>query len=298
MADWKDSLNLPRTDFPMKANLPTAEPQALARWEEMGLYERIRAARAGRPKYVLHDGPPYANGQIHLGTALNKILKDFVVKSRTMAGFDSPYVPGYDCHGLPIELKVDRELGPKKRDMSAADFRRACRAYAERFIGVMTEEFKRLGIFGDWDHPVPDDGVQVPGGDRARARQVRRARAWSSRARSRCTGASTAARRWPKRKSSTRTTRRRRSTSSSRSPPDSADELGARIPELAGPRRLGADLDDDAVDDPVEPGDRLSPGVRLRGLRRRRPRGDRRGGAGAVGRGRGRAARSASRWRG
>ena len=153
MAEWKDTLNLPRTDFPMKANLQTAEPQALARWEAMGLYDRIREARAGRPKLVLHDGPPYANGQIHLGTALNKILKDFVVKSRTMAGFDSPYVPGYDCHGLPIELKVDRELGPKKREMSVADFRRACRAYAERFIGVMTSEFKRLGIFGDWDHP-------------------------------------------------------------------------------------------------------------------------------------------------
>jgi len=153
MADWKDSLNLPRTEFPMKANLTAAEPVALARWAGMGLYERIREARAGRPKFVLHDGPPYANGQIHLGTALNKILKDFVVKSRTMAGFDSPYVPGYDCHGLPIELKVDRELGPKKRDMSAADFRRACRAYAQRFIGVMTEEFQRLGIFGDWDRP-------------------------------------------------------------------------------------------------------------------------------------------------
>ena len=153
MADWKDSLNLPRTDFPMKANLPVAEPAALARWEEMGLYQRIREARAGSPKYVLHDGPPYANGQIHLGTALNKILKDFVVKSRTMAGFDAPYVPGYDCHGLPIELKVDRELGAKKRDMSPADFRRACRGYADRFIGVMTEEFKRLGVFGDWDRP-------------------------------------------------------------------------------------------------------------------------------------------------
>jgi len=153
MADWKDTLNLPRTDFPMKANLQTAEPQALARWQEMGLYDRIREARAGRPKFVLHDGPPYANGQIHLGTALNKILKDFVVKSRTMAGFDAPYVPGYDCHGLPIELKVDRELGAKKREMSMADFRRACRAYAERFIGVMTSEFQRLGIFGDWAHP-------------------------------------------------------------------------------------------------------------------------------------------------
>jgi isoleucyl-tRNA synthetase len=153
MADWKDTLNLPRTEFPMKANLPVAEPQALARWAEMDLYGEIRKARSGRPKFVLHDGPPYANGQIHLGTALNKILKDFVVKSRSMAGFDAPYVPGYDCHGLPIELKVDRELGPKKRDMTVADFRRACRAYAERFIGVMTQEFQRLGVFGQWDTP-------------------------------------------------------------------------------------------------------------------------------------------------
>jgi isoleucyl-tRNA synthetase len=153
MADWKDTLNLPRTGFPMKANLPTSEPEALARWAAMDLYGKIRAKRQGARKFVLHDGPPYANGQIHLGTALNKLLKDFVVKSRSMAGFDAPYVPGYDCHGLPIELKVDRELGPKKRDMSIADFRRACRAYAERYIGVMTGEFQRLGILGDWEHP-------------------------------------------------------------------------------------------------------------------------------------------------
>ena len=153
MADWKDTLNLPRTDFPMKANLQTAEPEALARWAGMNLYGKIRERRKGAPTFVLHDGPPYANGQIHLGTALNKILKDLVVKSRTMAGFDAPYVPGYDCHGLPIESKVDRELGPKKREMSVADFRRACRGYADRFIGVMTEEFKRLMVFGDWDHP-------------------------------------------------------------------------------------------------------------------------------------------------
>jgi isoleucyl-tRNA synthetase len=153
MAEWKDTLNLPRTGFPMKANLPTTEPEALARWAAMDLYGRIRAKRQGAPKFVLHDGPPYANGQIHLGTALNKLLKDFVVKSRSMAGFDAPYVPGYDCHGLPIELKVDRELGAKKREMSVADFRRACRAYAERFIGVMTQEFQRLGILGDWEHP-------------------------------------------------------------------------------------------------------------------------------------------------
>ena len=153
MPEWKETLNLPRTTFPMKASLQTTEPETIAWWEQMDLYGRIRAARAGRPKFVLHDGPPYANGQIHLGTALNKILKDFVVKSRSMAGFDAPYLPGYDCHGLPIELKVDRELGPKKREMSLADIRRACRAYANRFIGVMTDEFKRLAIQGDWAHP-------------------------------------------------------------------------------------------------------------------------------------------------
>jgi isoleucyl-tRNA synthetase len=137
----------------MKANLPVAEPQALARWAAMDLYGTIRARRAGAPKFVLHDGPPYANGKIHIGTALNKILKDLVVKSKTMAGYDAPYVPGYDCHGLPIELQVDRELGGKKRTLSTADFRRACRAYAERFIGVMSEEFQRLGVLGDWSHP-------------------------------------------------------------------------------------------------------------------------------------------------
>ena len=153
MPEWKDTVNLPRTDFPMKANLQAAEPEWLARWQAMDLYGKIAESRRGAPKFVLHDGPPYANGQIHLGTALNKILKDFVVKSRSMAGFDAPYVPGYDCHGLPIELRVERELGPKRRGMPLADFRRACRAYAERFIGVMTEEFKRLGVFGDWNHP-------------------------------------------------------------------------------------------------------------------------------------------------
>ena len=153
MPEWKDTVNLPRTDFPMRGNLPTSEPAMLARWAEMDLYGQIRRRRAGAPTFVLHDGPPYANGQIHLGTALNKILKDIVVKSKSMAGFDAPYVPGYDCHGLPIELKVDRELGPKKREMPVADFRRACRAYAERFIGVMTDEFQRLGVLGDWAHP-------------------------------------------------------------------------------------------------------------------------------------------------
>ncbi len=153
MPEWKDTVNLPRTDFPMKASLPTSEPEALARWAAMDLYGQIRARRRGAPKFVLHDGPPYANGNIHIGTAMNKILKDLVVKSRSMAGYDAPYVVGYDCHGLPIELQVDRELGPKKRDMPVADFCRACRAYAERFIGTMTEQFERLGVLGTWDEP-------------------------------------------------------------------------------------------------------------------------------------------------
>ncbi len=153
MADWKETLNLPRTGFPMKANLQAAEPDALARWERDGLYAQIRSRRAGATPFILHDGPPYANGRIHLGTALNKVLKDFVVRSRTMAGFDAPYVPGWDCHGLPIELRVDRELGPKKRQMSIGDFRRACRDYAARFVDVQRADFKRLGVMGEWDDP-------------------------------------------------------------------------------------------------------------------------------------------------
>jgi isoleucyl-tRNA synthetase len=153
MPDWKDTCNLPRTAFAMKANLQAAEPEAITRWEQMDLYGQLRRARAGADKFVLHDGPPYANGEIHIGTALNKVLKDFVVKSRSMAGFDAPYVPGWDCHGLPIELKVDRQLGPKKRQMSVADFRRECQAYAAKYVGIMREDFKRLGVFGEWDNP-------------------------------------------------------------------------------------------------------------------------------------------------
>src|ERR671915_1753571 len=144
--DLKKTVNLPKTAFAQKANLVQSEPARLKKWTEMSLYEMIQRSRAGRAKFVLHDGPPYANADIHLGTALNKILKDLVVKSRSMAGFDAPYVPGYDCHGLPIELRVDRELGPKKREMSLADIRRACREYAGRFIDVMTGEFKRLMV--------------------------------------------------------------------------------------------------------------------------------------------------------
>jgi len=151
--DWKKTLNLPRTEFAMKANLPLNEPKRLERWNTIDLYDLIRQKRAGRPKWVLHDGPPYANGQIHIGHALNKILKDIVVKSRTMMGFDSPYVPGWDCHGLPIEHQVDKELGAKKREMSSAEFRRECRAFAFRFVGIQRDDFKRLGVLGDWARP-------------------------------------------------------------------------------------------------------------------------------------------------
>ena len=153
MSDWKDTLNLPRTDFPMKAGLQTIEPKVIERWDEMDLYGRIRTLRSGSPTFVLHDGPPYANGRIHIGHALNKILKDFVVKARTMAGFDAPYVPGWDCHGLPIELMVDRELGRKKRDVSVYDFRRACRTYAAKYVDIQRNDFRRLGILGTWDAP-------------------------------------------------------------------------------------------------------------------------------------------------
>ncbi len=151
--DLKQTLNLPRTAFPMKADLPTTEPKILARWEAENLYGQIRAASAGRPAYLLHDGPPYANGKIHLGTAFNKILKDFILKSKTAAGFDAPYVPGWDCHGLPIEFKVDQELGSKKAQMSASEIRRECRKYAEKFVNLQREDFKRLGVLGRWDKP-------------------------------------------------------------------------------------------------------------------------------------------------
>jgi isoleucyl-tRNA synthetase len=151
--DYKSTLNLPRTDFPMKADLARREPERLAAWDAMNLEAKIRAARAGSPKFIFHDGPPYANGHIHLGTAMNKILKDGVVRSRTMLGFDAPYVPGWDCHGLPIEQKVDKQLGSKMREMDAVAVRRACREYAQSFIDIQREEFRRLGVGGNWKRP-------------------------------------------------------------------------------------------------------------------------------------------------
>ncbi len=157
MSDWKDTLNLPKTAFRMKASLPRTEPETIARWDRIGLYEKIRERRRGARRYVLHDGPPYANGEIHVGTALNKILKDIVVRSRTMAGFDAPYVPGWDCHGLPIELRVERELGGGKASGKQAppvvEVRRACRRYAEKYIDIQRSGFRRLGVLGAWREP-------------------------------------------------------------------------------------------------------------------------------------------------
>jgi isoleucyl-tRNA synthetase len=151
--DYKKTLNLPRTDFPMKAELPRREPEMLRFWTEMELYGRIREKSRGKPRFILHDGPPYANGHIHLGHALNKILKDIIIKSRQMMGFDCPYVPGWDCHGLPIEHQVDKELKAKGATLSQFEVRQRCRAYAQKFIGIQREEFERLGVLGDWQHP-------------------------------------------------------------------------------------------------------------------------------------------------
>src|SRR5213596_1362751 len=157
--DYKATLNLPKTAFPMKANLPQTEPQMLAWWEQIGIYKRLRQVSADRPLWILHDGPPYANGSIHMGHVLNKVLKDIVVKSRTMLGFNAVYVPGFDCHGLPIEHQVDKELGldqpgvDVRRAMDPVEKIRRCRAYAQKYVDIQSEEFQRLGVFGDWEHP-------------------------------------------------------------------------------------------------------------------------------------------------
>jgi isoleucyl-tRNA synthetase len=152
--EYKDTLNLPRTDFPMKADLVTREPERLKQWESANLYQRIQATRAGASKFVLHDGPPFANGDVHIGTALNKILKDIIIKYKTLRGFSAPYIPGWDCHGLPIEFKVSQEM--RKAGDTAADaatIRRACEAYARKYIEIQRAQFKRLGVLGDWDKP-------------------------------------------------------------------------------------------------------------------------------------------------
>lgn len=153
MADYKQTLNLPATDFPMKAGLPNREPSILKRWQEQNLYRQLRENNANKPKFILHDGPPYANGDIHIGHAVNKILKDMILKAKTLSGFDTPYVPGWDCHGLPIELNVEKKVGKPGVKVSASEFRQACREYAAKQVNGQREDFKRLGVLGDWDNP-------------------------------------------------------------------------------------------------------------------------------------------------
>ncbi|HEY7585660.1 MAG TPA: class I tRNA ligase family protein, partial [Candidatus Deferrimicrobiaceae bacterium] len=151
--DYKNTLNLPQTGFPMRANLSQREPEILAGWEKTGLYRAMADRRRGSDKFVLHDGPPYANGHIHIGHALNKILKDVIVKYRGLSGRWAEYVPGWDCHGLPIEHQVDKNLGAKKEAIPTGEKRKLCREYAAKFIDVQRQEFKRLGVLGDWENP-------------------------------------------------------------------------------------------------------------------------------------------------
>ena len=151
--DYKDTINLPKTAFKMKASLANREPAMLAAWEKADLYSQIQEKTADRPLWILHDGPPYANGDLHMGHAVNKILKDMVVKSRLMAGFRSPYVPGWDCHGLPIEHQVEKKIGKVGHKVDAATFRRKCREYAERQIELQKTGFRRMGVLGDWNNP-------------------------------------------------------------------------------------------------------------------------------------------------
>ncbi len=153
MSDYKSTLNLPATTFAMKANLANREGEFLKQWENDNLYQNIRQQNSGKPKFVLHDGPPYANGDIHIGHAVNKVLKDIIVKSKSLSGFDAPYVPGWDCHGLPIEHNIEKKKGKVGQKISANDFRAACRNYADKQIEQQRKDFKRLGIIGDWDNP-------------------------------------------------------------------------------------------------------------------------------------------------
>src|SRR4249920_1921842 len=162
MADYKKTLNLPDTRFPMRGDLAKREPLMLKSWQERRFYERIRAVRRGAPRFVLHDGPPYANGDIHIGHAVNKILKDIIVKLKTLSGFDAPYVPGWDCHGMPIEVQIEKEHG---KNLPTAETQRLCRAYATEQIERQKVDFQRLGVLGDWDHPYTTMDPQTEGAE-------------------------------------------------------------------------------------------------------------------------------------
>ena len=153
MADYKATLNLPDTAFPMRGNLAQREPELLKRWQQMDLYHQVQAITAGRPQFILHDGPPYANGDIHIGHAVNKILKDTIMRAKRLSGFDVPYVPGWDCHGLPIEHNVEKKIGKAGVKVPYSEFRKKCRDYAMKQVNGQREDFIRLGVLGDWDNP-------------------------------------------------------------------------------------------------------------------------------------------------
>ena len=243
----------------MRGDLAKREPAWVKAWQDTGLYRRLRAAAKGRPRFVLHDGPPYANGDIHIGHAVNKILKDMIVKSRTLAGFDAPYVPGWDCHGMPIEVQIEKQHG---RNLPAGETQRLSRAYATEQIARQKQDFQRLGVLGDWDEPVPHDGVRERGGRdphaRAAARDglslpraeagelVLRLRLGARRGRGRVRGPQGPGdrRRLP--------VRRR-----------AQDRARVRAPAPRRQARLRGDLDDDAVDDPRQPGAERPSGARL-----------------------------------
>ena len=161
---YRDTLCLPRTSFSMKANLVGREPQLRREWAKKHIYAKIRDARRGGPLYILHDGPPYANGDIHMGHVINKVLKDMVVKYKTMMGFDAPFVPGWDCHGLPIESKVAEELGDRVHQMNKLDIRKVCMKYASKYVKVQSDQFQELGVFGDFDNPYLTNTAQYEAG--------------------------------------------------------------------------------------------------------------------------------------
>src|SRR5690554_4907149 len=197
MTDYKHTLNLPETEFPMRGNLAQREPQMLEQWYADDVYGLIRQAKAGKPVFILHDGPPYANGDIHIGHAVNKILKDMIVKAKTLSDFDAPYVPGWDCHGLPIELQVEKKFGKPGQKLSTAEFRQKCRDYALTQVDGQRESFKRLGVLGDWDRPyLTMDPKQEADSIRALAKLL--PTDICSKALSPCIGVQTVVQRWRK----------------------------------------------------------------------------------------------------
>ena len=204
--EYKKTLNMTKSGFPMRAGLPKREPEMLKHWEELDLYHELLKKNEGKPRFALHDGPPFSNGALHMGHALNKSIKDFITRSYAMRGYYTPYIPGWDNHGMPIESAIIKQNKLNRKAMGVAEFRSACHEFADHYIDVQRQGFKRMGVVGDWDHPYKtmDPAFEAAGGPVCSARCMRRAT--STRASSPCTGAPTTRRRWPRRRSSIRTT--------------------------------------------------------------------------------------------